>query len=685
MLDGFEFSGHGRLGFVRLAPPWSPASLQPDRGDLRGSPTRWPAPVPSSRGLQRQRGISPAAACPHKEGPRDPPDRAWAVRARFAPMAPVRQDLRDLVLAAARNVGRSQAEAEPFAKHLAEHWFDRPESLVGCRPQELTVLGIPLRFAEQIIVLAENPELQAPPNSIVGACLEWPLREEMPPRPMVAPHSIVGGCLAWPLREEMPPRPMVAAVAPRSIVGGSLERPLMTEMPPLPMVPPRSFVDGNRARPPVKSTSSPLPGTPSGPSIIVGGYRAGPAKAMPSPEPQAAISPPPKPLRSDEGVRACSLKVKACESNFQCRALILGTKGHNLHRIEAETGVKVDLRGEVNEGMDMERAVQMGKDLLCRTAKGFRLVDLGVRVCVGGGPSRRASKYTAALVHIGIAKTSTTTNRWARDCSCVACACPLTLLVLRSIGFLLIGTSFLPLSNFFLFLYEDEELWESFFLEESVRELHTQPPETQDSNDYEHKHDHMFLFDEAKIQWLAPRSALTSCHYLKQRTFEMTVYCNTVWPYQLDEDGSAPPEFIDVNPSLPRLVPHGKVGKSPWRRDLLSTMTGSSQMIMRRAINIRLNPDAGGDVGSVHQTAFDLEIRQLEGAELIQIAGYDAVLFQDNWPSHQLGTSLAGNAFSGHVVVAVLIALFATVRPDAVMAPPPLVPPRPCEVSDSDD
>jgi len=278
---------------------------------------------------------------------------------------------------AARNVGCSQVEAEPFAKLLAENWFACPESLVECRPEELTVLGIPFRVAQQIIVLAGTPELQAPPNSKVGGCLERPLGAEMPPLPMVAPRMPVGGCLEWPLRAEMPSLPMVA---PRRIVIGCLEWPLRAETPPRP---PRRganprIVGGNRARP-VKSTSSPTPI----PSIIVAGYRTRPAKATPSPPPQSAHSPPPKALRSDEGVkRACSLKVKACEPKFQCRALILGTAGRNLHRIEGETGVEVELRGEVNEGMKllfreapdlraMDCAAQMGKDLLTMVYNGY--------------------------------------------------------------------------------------------------------------------------------------------------------------------------------------------------------------------------------------------------------------------------------------------------------------------------
>lgn len=170
--------------------------------------------------------------------------------------------LRDLVSEAAKALGRGQADAEPFARILMENWFDTPESLANCRPEELSALGIPLRFAQHLTAAA------------AGAA-----------KPSAAPAA----------------RP-----APRE------QR-----------------------------------------------TRAGPA-------PQKADRNPPR-------VRV--LRVRDLEPAFRARGSILGTKGRNVHHIQDQTGVKVDLKGESGEPMELvfsdapsaaacEQAVQMGKDLL---------------------------------------------------------------------------------------------------------------------------------------------------------------------------------------------------------------------------------------------------------------------------------------------------------------------------------
>lgn len=222
---------------------------------------------------------------------------------------------------------------------------------------------------------------------------------------------------------------------------------------------------------------------------------------------------------------------------------------------------------------------------------------------------------------------------------------------------------------------EDEEPWNSYLLSDALLTLHTTSPRGT-SSDADHKADHMGLFDEAKLPWPAPRSLLPHCHHLEQRPFEALVYVNAAWPYELDEDGGCPPEFVDVNFSLARLAPDGLQSRSPWRRDQLGTMTGSGQYIVRTAKNFRKGPVAvgdgdGGDVMScLGGPSSDVTMRQLEGAELMQLAGYDAALFTSNWPDHSLGVSLAGNAFSAFAVLPVLIAILATVFPDATAARP---------------
>lgn len=172
-------------------------------------------------------------------------------------MTPVPRALQELVNDAARALNRSLNDVQPFAQILADNWFDGPSSLAGCKAEELAALGIPLRFAQQLLVAvsAGSPETQR--------------------------------------RKQSPP--------------------------------------GRRQQ------------------SKGGGREQGPQQKV--------------------------LKVRGLDPAFHGRGVILGAKGRNVHHIEDETGVKVDVRGDSGEPMELvftdapsatalQQAMQMGKDLL---------------------------------------------------------------------------------------------------------------------------------------------------------------------------------------------------------------------------------------------------------------------------------------------------------------------------------
>uniref|UniRef100_A0A7S4PTK7 K Homology domain-containing protein n=1 Tax=Alexandrium monilatum TaxID=311494 RepID=A0A7S4PTK7_9DINO len=81
--------------------------------------------------------------------------------------------LRDFVVEAGRRLDRPPEEVEPYAKILADNWFDSPESLADTKPEELANQGIPLRFAKELITAAaRGPRLgggrRVPPVAAKG-------------------------------------------------------------------------------------------------------------------------------------------------------------------------------------------------------------------------------------------------------------------------------------------------------------------------------------------------------------------------------------------------------------------------------------------------------------------------------------------------------------------------------------
>jgi len=212
-------------------------------------------------------------------------------------MAPIPRGLRDLVGQAARAIGRSQGDADPFAQILSDNWFDNAESLSNCRPEELVALGIPLRFAQQIVNVASS-----------GA------------KPSAAPTARGG---------------RVGGGGGGGDGGGGGGW--------------RGGGDGRRELPAHPQADSRRGGRGGG----GGGGGDGGA----------------------ERGRVRTLKVKVLEPKFGARGSVLGPKGRNVHHIQDETSVKVDLRGESDETMElvfsdapnnqaMDMAFKMGKDLL---------------------------------------------------------------------------------------------------------------------------------------------------------------------------------------------------------------------------------------------------------------------------------------------------------------------------------
>lgn len=191
------------------------------------------------------------------------------------------RQLRDLVNGAARAIGRSQADVEPFAKILVDNWFDSAESLMSCRAEELAAMGIPLRFAQQLI-------------------------------------TMVGG----------------------GSKGGAGAR------------------DSGRIVGAAKhNTVPPPPAAPKGDAYPREGDRRG---------------------RGGDGGNGPwqrTLKVQPMDPAFRARGSILGQKGRNVHHIQDQHGVKVDLVGDDETRLElvftdppdkrsMDKAIQSAKDLL---------------------------------------------------------------------------------------------------------------------------------------------------------------------------------------------------------------------------------------------------------------------------------------------------------------------------------
>ena len=227
----------------------------------------------------------------------------------------------------------------------------------------------------------------------------------------------------------------------------------------------------------------------------------------------------------------------------------------------------------------------------------------------------------------------------------------------------------------FLILHQAVEPWSRYLIADTNNRVRDQDEfKDYSGKEMEYKTDHIRLFDEAKLVWPAPRfpSKGIYCRHLDQRAFEVVHYANSVWPYSCPPDGSFVPEFLDCNFSLSPLAVDGPRSASPWRRDMMSTITGFGQYIMRWA---ELTEDCQGpERGTVESACapvrHEVLLRQLEGRELMALMGYATEYITPlNMPCHKLASSFAGNAFSAFAILPAIIGIMATVEPDAKLAP----------------
>mmetsp|Transcript_96831 Transcript_96831/g.283067 ORF Transcript_96831/g.283067 Transcript_96831/m.283067 type:complete len:344 (+) Transcript_96831:156-1187(+) len=65
-----------------------------------------------------------------------------------------RSTLRELVAEVGAVLGRGQEDVEPFVSLLEENWFDTVESLEEVSAQDLAAVGLPLRFARELVLVA---------------------------------------------------------------------------------------------------------------------------------------------------------------------------------------------------------------------------------------------------------------------------------------------------------------------------------------------------------------------------------------------------------------------------------------------------------------------------------------------------------------------------------------------------
>jgi hypothetical protein len=106
-------------------------------------------------------------------------------------------------------------------------------------------------------------------------------------------------------------------------------------------------------------------------------------------------------------------------------------------------------------------------------------------------------------------------------------------------------------------------------------------------------------------------------------------------------------DFLDLNTALPRLI-NVTGNTDPWTRNYAPTLTGNS-IIAQRTIGDHLCPN--GEQREV------LDVKVLSGAELLQFVGFPFSSLRK--PVHATDAilgNMAGNAFNGFVVAAILIA-----------------------------
>ncbi len=136
--------------------------------------------------------------------------------------------------------------------------------------------------------------------------------------------------------------------------------------------------------------------------------------------------------------------------------------------------------------------------------------------------------------------------------------------------------------------------------------------------------------------------------HLSQREYECAYYAHKKFPFEpkADSDSKCTPEFMDLNEAITRSC--GASGQqSPWKT-VLHTLTTTGTYIIR------------------HYVGEHLEIRQLDGLELLGMVGFSTYyMASSKFPSHQVATRMAGNAFSGFAAGAALFGLLFSLRREA--------------------
>ena len=179
------------------------------------------------------------------------------------------------------------------------------------------------------------------------------------------------------------------------------------------------------------------------------------------------------------------------------------------------------------------------------------------------------------------------------------------------------------------------------------------PEEEHAEREYLYKEEHLVFYDRIGVEWPPGPNLFQYLKHLSTRAYEVVVYCNAAFPYQsCGKHGAAlPKQFMDANMTLKFLVGDGK--GNPWSEQF-PTMTGSGIYIMREAI-----PKPGAEGFCIlGERQFDVELRQIDGIEMMQLAGFHLPYMRPPLPSHRTAASMAGNAFSAFAVGVVLLGLF---------------------------
>lgn len=172
--------------------------------------------------------------------------------------------------------------------------------------------------------------------------------------------------------------------------------------------------------------------------------------------------------------------------------------------------------------------------------------------------------------------------------------------------------------------------------------------------------EHISYYEIAGLPW-PPRRGADECFSSAERAFQIAVLFAKHFPHPLPNSTTS---FVDLNPSMRVTCSMDKNGslRNPWK-PRPGCLVSNNQILMRwLPDDVRLTP------GSARPRFDQWKYRLLCGVELMALIGWCHSLWpvDSALPSHQLLTSLAGNAFSGFAVAPVMVATLASLGlPDA--------------------